>query len=256
MGFNEYSAEEAKTVAREFVDAIAALRAYHQREQVEDRLVNDTTLWTEWTLNWWAMQCAPGCFVDARKRRTKPQRARAQNYTPQDWNSFYGDQVQCKKRETTGEFVLDLVHTTIPGGGRGCHVNRRIETTLPAESLDSRTMRLALESEVGSNGERAETIAKTFEDAMKVLVVHAAIKVMVFSTFEENQQELPLRKVILDYAARLVRADESAFTAWIWIDSPWDDLQPFARVYSKEGDEVTHVDCHGRNRRGRRRANV
>lgn len=199
--FKTYSAEDAEKIAETFLAATKKI----QPERA------DTELWTEWVLDWFAASASTSAAVDARSSRCGEGRnggwplSTLQAFHP-DWKT---------PRATGGEFLVDLCHTSFPDynhWGTPEYWQQAFKTSnKPPEIL------LALESEFGSSANDKLNLHRVMEDASKLLVLCARVKVMLFAS-----TTVASRDEILDLAKKMVTHDRSGAT-WVWIDLPWAD---------------------------------
>jgi hypothetical protein len=229
MPFNTYSADEARDVASAFVNKMCRMTSSQERRNLPKSISRDTGLWTEWTLDWWSLQAPSNVVTDARPLLKSTKRNHGLDKTP--FRRRF-DNEWTRQRDTSGEFLVDLMHSLFPsynnGWGTPAYWNATFEQATNPEVL------LALESEVGREGDREETIHSVMEDAVKLLFLSARIKTMIFSSVDMNDS----RNEILELAGKMVSRDRTPFSAWIWIDSPWVDTPPCARVYSRPHQNI------------------
>lgn len=188
--FSHYAREELVLCGAAFE---ASARAF---EGVRSRA--STTEWTEFILDAFAAFAGEGLTVDARP----PRGSTAPLLTGLD------------RRCTKGEFLVDLAHTTYPGYALGDYYTggywRRA-------LLGPSRVRLALESELGTYREPDESFAKVLEDAAKVAVFRADVKVVVFAS-----QCGGAETVDLVGALKTLRRRADDLAPWLWADLPWD----------------------------------
>jgi hypothetical protein len=135
--------------------------------------------WTTAVLRWFADCAAPGVGV----------------FPP-----------QCDRN---GEFLVDLCHTTLPMAD--ARVIDWWEQTLAGRV----ELLLALESEWGSVKQSGLNLRRVLDDALKLVIVRARVKAMVFSSRNRpNQQDIVKALNRLRIAAQ----DQSPM---LWIDIPW-----------------------------------
>jgi hypothetical protein len=114
----------------------------------------------------------------------------------------------------TAEFIFDLCHTTYP-------------MILPNERLCDRwrraldegrcQLRLALECEWGKNGDQDESLSMILDDAWKLAVSRADIKVMVFASQQRKDREKIVFRLIQ------LRRHNGDRAPWLLIDVPWSN---------------------------------
>lgn len=184
--FKDYTLGEAQAVARDFVAAAMKMNAAASTED-----------WTEWVLDWFAQTAPAGLCVDARPSRR------------------HGDLERGSPpaRQTAGEFLVDLSHSTFPrydqhAWGTEAYWEKAYETPP--------LLKLALESEMGVSRSEPATTHKVMEDAAKLFVLQARIKVMVFASTSVGN-----RGTIVSLADSMATCDPSRPECWLWIDLPW-----------------------------------
>jgi hypothetical protein len=198
--FVDYSAQELRAAGELFVTALNA-----QRD-----LINQggcmTRSWTELVLDFFAETASQWVRVDA----SAPH---ASLGVERPVASLFP---MLPKRRTSGEFMLDMCHTT------WLRDEDLPDSDYWKESLKRQPkMRLALESENGSRRRGRANIEAVMLDAAKLLHIASDTKVMVFAS--RNVRE---RTEILDLARRMVTADQSTSAdrtmSWLWVDLPWE----------------------------------
>ena len=107
--------------------------------------------------------------------------------------------------------MLDMTHSTFPDYSHSLYSEAYWQEAVRRPSkLD-----LALESEFGKSTNQPASKFMVFEDAAKLAVVRAKVKVLVFGTVDGSA-----RQTIVDTLAKLRSgADDPA--PWLWIDLPW-----------------------------------
>ncbi len=232
--FTNYNAEEAKQIAGEFVQAARAIYQMPPRE-----VHKDTVLWTEWVLDWWAARKNPSFLADARRLRLSSKSK--QEYSDEIRDTFGWGRLQ--QRSTFGEFLLDLTHSNFP---RYDDVNWRSldywSKSYPVASDQKRSIHLALESEFGKSKAPGATIHAVMEDATKLLVVNATVKVMIFASTREHDDAQTNSDRIFELGHRLVLADATPFQAWLWIDLPWGGGGVRGKLLSRPNNQIEVTD--------------
>lgn len=189
--FSAYNAEELRRCGKELLAFV--------RGQPE----MGAALWTEFVLDWFAATAAPGLLVDAKARQD--QRG--------NWRKRWGvgaDVVPA--RQTQGEFMLDLVHSTYPPYNGEYWTPEYFERALAGPCQ----VRLALESEWGDARSGDVTVAAVMHDAFKLPAVRANVKVMLFGTRKASGGPK-----LFDMLTTLrTRAGDTA--PWLVLNLPWD----------------------------------
>ena len=182
--FSQYTREELVRCGAAFEAAARAFGDLRPRAS--------TTEWTEFVLDAFASAAGEGLTVDARSIQ----------------GSIEPLMTGLARRQTKGEFLLDLAHTSYPGYAAG-------DYSTPAywvRALEGRCrVHLALESELGSYRNQDESFTKVLEDAAKVAAFRADLKVVVFASQcgEEETRKLVERSRRSDG-----RAEDT--TPWLW----------------------------------------
>jgi hypothetical protein len=137
------------------------------------------------------------------------------------------------KRQTKGEFLFDLCHST--------WLADDVNTTdywSTALKIAPR-LKLVLESEMGKELSKVANIEAVVEDAAKLLHIACDTKVVIFASNQASQ------KRILSLASQLFAADQSTSApAWLWLDLPWlnwDTLQPAGWLFHGPSAEPQSV---------------
>jgi hypothetical protein len=187
MVFIKYDAVELKDCGRAFV---AALNAADRRQ---DPAHDDTEGWTEFVLNWFAATAGPEVLVDARPPR-RPGKTR---------------------RETYGEFLADLTHSTYPRYSPHGYWTREYWTKALGQKC---LVRLALESEWGKAGKPTATYVEVLKDAIKIAAIRADVKVMIFGpdTTAEGDELISRLEVL--------RESSQDPSPWLVVAFPWKEL--------------------------------
>jgi hypothetical protein len=116
---------------------------------------------------------------------------------------------------TKGEFLVDLCHTTYP-----LH-DETFERWPSTEWYDRALaepcrMKLALESEWGKWGNGDQSLVMVLDDACKLAVLRASVKVIVFSSHWADKSNRVVEKL------RNLRGCHGDTDPWLWIDVPND----------------------------------
>jgi hypothetical protein len=187
--FREYTQEELSACGEAFKMAVLAF--------AKARPNASTTEWTEFNLDWFFKAAAEGLTVDARLARGL--------HEPLSEG--------LARRETLGEFMLDMAHTTYPGYKRqNCSPSEYWESALETPCR----IRLALESEFGRNLRPEDSFAMVLADAAKLAAIRSDVKVMIFATQDGNEA----MKIV--GALERLRKQSSDVSPWLWVDLPWD----------------------------------
>lgn len=183
--FRDYSGAELERVGERFVTEFGP--------RLRDHLA--TTAWTEGVLDWFDATKADFATTDARPARDR------------------------RSRNTGGEFLFDLVHSTWPSYDDSWGTKTYWDRALAGQTPE---LLLALESEWGHARNAETNLHRVLEDASKLLHVTARAKVMLFaSNSAANRDE------IHSLLTRLVRADRTGPCHWLLVDMPWDvKLEP------------------------------
>lgn len=189
--FNQYTHEELQTCGTDFLQDLSRLGSDFFK------LNAPTEMWTEFVLDWFAHSRAPGTEVEARPPR-RP-----------SWTSCRGDVKELEPRTTSGEFLVDLSHTTYP-----TPVDYWDIDYWDTASKTDLKVKLALESEWGDERSHKYGIPKVLEDAAKLCVLRSNVKVMIFASTKNAHK---------DYVAKLenLRHAHKDTAPWLWIDVPW-----------------------------------
>ena len=170
-------------------------------------------VWTEHVLNWFSHTAPAGVRVDSRLARST------------------GDGV----RNSQGEWLVDLVHTTYPS-------DNHYPYWAPATALkDERawSILLALESEWGKSRAPTQTFDMILDDASKLTALRATVKVLVTSV---TNSEIAYDATLEDGIGKLRRRTRDT-APWLWINLP-DETMPDRCSYVMFGDRngtVRHV---------------
>lgn len=190
--FNKYTAKELQACGADFLQDISLLDPQFYKDNTP------TEMWTEFVLDWFAQSRAPGTEVEARPAR------------PPSWTSCRGKMNTLTPRITSGEFLVDLSHTTYPTPVEYWDVDYWGNAS--KASLD---VKLALESEWGDERSSKYGIPKVLEDAAKLCVLRSNVKVMIFASTKNTHK---------DYVEKLknLRCAHGDNAPWLWIDVPWN----------------------------------
>ena len=116
---------------------------------------------------------------------------------------------------TKGEFIVDLCHTTYP-------LDDPSDGDWPSVRWYERSfagscqMKLALESEWGRWGYADQSLVMVLDDACKLAVLRALVKVIIFSShWSDDAARIP-------DALRKLRTCHGDTAPWLWIDVPND----------------------------------
>ena len=197
--FDSYDASTLDRIGSTFVRDAKAL------DQSMPRL--GTEVWTEAVLNW---------FFHARMNQATSVYARP--------NRGITGQIQAPElaqfrdpRDTQGEFMLDLCHTTFPPGTWQTSPNWW-EIALS----DSRRILFALESEWGKNRSEEASKALILDDASKPAFVSADTKALLFASSGELTFDAVRTEVGKVQDLAVGAHGDGARTPWLLIDVPWD----------------------------------
>jgi len=131
-------------------------------------------------------------------------------------------------RNTAGEFLVDLSHSSFPryqqAGWSGVDYWNQVFQRDQAGQSQERALKLVLESEFGSQQSSDLNLHRVMEDACKLWMVKASIKVMVFASTDGDN-----RTNIMRFAQEVIAADTTAGRVWVWIDLPWGDWRDLNR---------------------------
>lgn len=209
--FKSYTREELKAVIKEFVHICE-----HNKDHLwvldrrtAKRWLKSTELWTDFVLDYFAATAAEGMVVDARRANSA-----------RGWSRFLKQQntttalTKTPVRETSGEFMLDLVHSGYPGYQDGYMTAKYWNRALLKGKLK---LRFAMESEFGKEAEKKRTRFEVLHDAAKLAAVRAPLKLMLFGTTEGGEETEAVKKDL-----RELRAGNDDDATWGWIDLPWN----------------------------------
>jgi hypothetical protein len=201
MRFVKYDREELEKCGKAFV-----ARGRKVAQHLDERGI--TSPWTDFVLDWFASTCARDRTVDACARKAR-----------QEWSALLGNDTTggLKSRRTPGEFMLDLVHTTLPSYDEHpywstAYFDAALDERRPEIRID-----LALESEFGKATSPKATRIAVLHDACKLALVKAKLKVMVFGTVRGGAET----KQVVDDLKRLKKRTGDAAVPWLAIDLPW-----------------------------------
>lgn len=118
-----------------------------------------------------------------------------------------------------GEFLVDLCHTTYPldiASDGGWPSVRWYERAFASPCQ----MKLALESEWGKWGYADQSLVMVLDDACKLAVLRASVKVMLFSShWTDDPARVPA-------ALKKLRTCHGDTSPWLWIDVPNEPHRP------------------------------
>jgi hypothetical protein len=112
-----------------------------------------------------------------------------------------------------GECLVDLCHTTLP---RRKSKERHIEWWGRALKRPCKCW-LALESEWGRKWSEETSLSAVLEDAWKLAILRAEVKVMIFASQAGDNR----RRILTALQDLRKAANDQA--PWLWIDVPWRD---------------------------------
>lgn len=213
--FADYSQGELEKCAEAFVRPLL-----NERQIGCERIAS--LAWTEAILDWFSAARSEKVVVDARK----PRHHGAAPLWRQELAKHSANFAPSKPRETRGEFLFDLSHSTYPPSDDNYWTADYWQKALAGEPR----LELVLESEWGKHSLGEGNAALVMHDAIKLLHASARVKIVVFAS--TNPQS---RKVTIDLARELVKKDVSkvgdAEPSWLWVDIPWstwedDDHKP------------------------------
>jgi hypothetical protein len=205
MKFKDYNSRELKKCGQDFVKVLLRVgKELETHARSEANTTDPSKVWTEYVLDWFAATAAEGHMVDARRRL--PELGA--------WGEILkGDAPP--SRDSRGEFLLDLVHTTFPDYRRTPYNTSyyRVAVKNPCR------VRLALESEWGSATSSALNFHRVLEDAAKLAVVRADVKVMNFGIDVERDCEA-IVAALCD-----LRSQAGDDAPWLWVAVPHRERQ-------------------------------
>ena len=206
--FEDYTFAETKDVGEAF------LKAFLERS-TQLANANVTAQWTEIILDWFA-ETAPdeGVVVDAkpsnRSGRFKFSEVLAAIAEP--------------SKRRSGECLVDLAHHRLPSYDEyhaSDYWSRAYDKSQRPEML------LALESECGKRGNRPGNTPEVMQDASKLVVRAARVKVVVFARNDKSERERikelaeGLRHHDYTRSRPVNDGEEGARPHWLWLDLPW-----------------------------------
>ncbi|MGA2232271.1 MAG: hypothetical protein ABSH22_15345 [Tepidisphaeraceae bacterium] len=122
-----------------------------------------------------------------------------------------GVRVFCHPHDS--EFLVDLCHTTYPEHDKPNET--KSERWKRALDENRCKVQLAMECEWGRFNNENESLFMILEDAWKLAVIRAKVKVMIFSSQAgRDRDEITKRLGQLHYSSEDV-------VDWLWIDVPW-----------------------------------
>jgi len=119
--------------------------------------------------------------------------------------------------EGEGEFIVDHCHTTYPFHGE--------DSRWPSPNYYKRAfeglceIKLALESERGKWANSETSLAMVLDDACKLAVLRAKVKVMIFASHPGKPDSVP------EALAKLRKCHQDT-VPWLWIDVPNEPRRP------------------------------
>lgn len=191
--FALYGADELLTIGSAFVDSI-------QNHAESLARASSTEVETEFVLDWFAATAPHWARVDARPKRSSGYRS---------WRK------DLPQRQTDGEFLLDLTHTTYPVEEHGEGWDEYIKRSHVGDKLE---VLLALESEFGKERSPQGSRGQVFDDASKLAVVRSRAKVMLFASNSRGGTE---NRDVMVRMLTALRTDHCDGSPWLWIDLPW-----------------------------------
>jgi len=152
--------------------------------------------WTEHVLTWFRRAAPEGIRVDARRDRATAPNA----------------------RDTLGEWLVDLVHTSYPRGDGSNYW----QTEMRPGDDRAWSIQLALESEWGKSGAHASTFEMVLYDASKLTALRAAVKVLVSSvtSSKPRAEAKQAQDATLEDAIVILRRRTRDTAPWLWINLP------------------------------------
>jgi len=190
--FSDYTYDELRSCGASFEE---------EARQFEHVKPNATTSdWTEFILDWFTATVAPRHTVDARRA--------AGSVTP----LLEG----LPRRDTRGEFLVDLTHTTYPDYSKDDYGTANYWTRA-VKSARGCEVKLALESELGTFRNPDRSLAQVLEDAAKVAAFRANVKVVVFASEDGSRKDQWVRML------EALRTQSKDSAPWLWADVPWEN---------------------------------
>ena len=198
MNFATYSKKDLAARGREFV---RALNRKLTSQAIPD---DDTEGWTEFVLDWFSARAGKGVLVDARRPRREE-----------------------STRDTHGEFLCDLTHSTYPAYGiQGPKRFWRQEYW--NEALENPCLvQLVLESEWGKARSPGATRVAVLHDAIKVATIKAKAKVVVFGPRDQEAGKALMKDL------RDLRDSSGDDSPWLLVAVPWAEGQAWGKVLSR-----------------------
>lgn len=221
MQFKKYDISDLETCGKEFVDLLKQVGTQLDSLPRHCR-VKPTQVWTEFVLDWFAATAPDQMTVDAHRRHP--------GLT--DWERFgqWDDRVRAKlpkSRDTRGEFLVDLAHTTYPRYDEDAPYDPSYYPTAIGSEC---RVKLALESEWGFETNPRRTLHAVLEDAAKLAALRADVKVISFGPPTSDDAE----GIIESLRKLRKQADDEA--PWLWISIPWSEgkrWRPESGVFSE-----------------------
>ena len=205
MIFKKYDSTELEKCGQGFVKALlGAVKELDAHAYSAANTTDPSKLWTEYVLDWFAATVAKGHVVDARRRL--PELG--------GWSEILKNDAT-PSRSSRGEFLFDLVHTTFPD-----YLITPYDTAYYKSAVKNPCrVRLALESEWGSAKSPALNFHRVLEDAAKLAVVRADVKVMNFSIDTELDRD------VVAAALGDLRRQAGDDAPWLWVAVPHRERQ-------------------------------
>jgi hypothetical protein len=146
--------------------------------------------WTEYVLDWFCKTAPEGICADARTSRTPGPRSRG----------------------TSGEWLVDLIHTSYPSVENDKYWNAAIKE----DSDRAWSIFLALESEWGKGSSHSVTREMVLDDASKLTALRADVKVLVTGMPTKHASNL-------EQDIRILRIRTRDSSPWLWVNLPNED---------------------------------
>lgn len=192
--FQDYSCRELEKLGQAAVEIIGA--------HYDDAKVK-TEEWTELVLDLFASFAKDGALIEARKPRENARSTR-------DWRK------ELPVRKTYKEFAsFDMLHSNNP-------IPREEFIDEYYSKLISQEFEifLALESERGKSGSRKTTRAEVLEDAIKLAIVRARCKVMIFGPVTDSHTDALFEDL------EKLRESAKDPSPWLLVSVPWTNGNP------------------------------
>jgi len=219
MKFSRYDVDELTQCGEAF------LARAKQIAKPLDQSGASTRHWTDFILDWFAATAGDGMTVRALTQRAET-----------SWQGLLAKKhgQLPAPREGTWEFLLDLVHTTVPRKEDGESYQEYWANVLEA----SCETHLALECEWGKSMSDKSSFGEVMWDAWKLAAVRASAKVMVLGTSDGSACEEVMR------AVSCLRTQSRDSAPWLCVDLPWyvaapNQWKPSAWILS--GKEMNQI---------------